>query len=212
MTETDKDILDKVYSATTDEEREAAYDAWANRYDDDVLSFGYRLPAVAAAVFGRFVNIDAGPILDAGCGTGLQTEALVLAGYGPFTGIDLSSEMLAIAERKNLYESLHKMALGSGLDFDVDTFPTTFCIGAITPGHAGPESFADLIRVTQPGGLVVFSLRVDDGQIPEFPEAVRAHEEQGDWKLRFKTDGFPSLPTGEPEVEHAVFVYEVLPG
>lgn len=210
MPNTDSEILDKVYSAQTDAEREAAYDAWANRYDEDVLSFGYRIPAVAAAVFARFVDPETGPILDAGCGTGLQTEALVLAGYGPFTGIDLSSEMLAIAERKRLYASLQKMALGSGLDFDEDSFPATLCIGAITPGHAGPESFADLIRVTRPGGLVIFSLRVDADQLPAFPEAVAAHEKQGDWKRRFKTDGFPSLPTGEPGVEHAVFVYEVL--
>lgn len=209
MTEPDSDILEKVYSARTDTEREAAYDAWANSYDRDVLSFGYRIPAVVAAVFARFVDIDTRPILDAGCGTGLQTEALALAGYGPFIGIDLSSEMLAVAKRKGLYESLHKMALGDGLDFDVDSFPATLCIGAITPGHAGPASFADLIRVTQPGGLVIFSLRTDPGQLPEFPEAVEEHVRRGEWKHRFSTDGFPSLPTGEPDVAHAVYVYEV---
>lgn len=210
MTHSDSDILDKVYAATNQDESEKAYDAWANRYDADVFNFGYRIPAVAAAVFGRFVSLESSPILDAACGTGLQTEPLVLAGYGPFIGFDLSTEMLAIAKRKGLYESLHKMALGGGLDFDADSFPVTLCVGAISPGHAGPKSFVDLIRVTEPGGLVIFSLRVDQGQDPEFPEAVAEHERQRDWKRRFATEGFPSLPTGEPDVAHAVYVYEVL--
>lgn len=210
MTQSDSDILDQVYSAASQEEIEEAYDAWANQYDADLFSFGYRLPAVAAAVFGRFVDIDAAPILDAGCGTGLQTEPLVMAGYGPFTGFDLSNEMLAIARRKNLHESLHKMALGGGLGFDADSFAVSFCIGTITPGHAGPEAFRDLIRVTEPGGLVIFSLRTDKGQDPVYPDAVIHHEREHDWKRLFATDGFPSLPTGEPEVISTVYVYEVL--
>ena len=64
----DDGILDKVYAARTDAEREAAYDAWANRYDADVFGFGYRIPGVVAAVFGRFVDTSCAPILDAGCG------------------------------------------------------------------------------------------------------------------------------------------------
>lgn len=203
------DILDKVYSAKSDSEREAAYDAWANHYDADVFKYGYRLPAVLAAVFGRFVDVDAGPVLDAGCGTGLQTEALMLAGYGPFIGVDLSSEMLSIARRKGLYQSLHKMSLGQ-LDFEADSFRTTLCCGAISPGHAGPETFSELIRVTRPQGLIVFSLRVDDGQLADYPSTVRKLERAKRWKRLFVTQGFPALPTGDPEVEDAVYVYRVL--
>lgn len=202
-------ILDKVYAARSDSEREAAYDAWANHYDADVFKFGYRVPAVLAAVFGRFVDVDAGPVLDAGCGTGLQTEALVMAGYGPFIGVDLSSKMLSIARRKGLYKSLHKMNLGQ-LDFEADTFKTALCCGAISPGHAGPETFGELIRVTRPGGLIVFSLRVDDGQVPDYPSAVRSYERDKLWKRLFVTEGFPALPTGDSEVEDAVYVYQVL--
>jgi hypothetical protein len=86
----------------------------------------------------------------------------------------------------------------------------SFCIGAISPGHAGPDAFTDLIRVTEPGGLVIFSLRVDVGQDPAYPESIVDHERRHDWKRVFATDGFPSLPTGEPDVSHAVYVYEVL--
>lgn len=210
MPGSDSDILDRVYSAASREESEKAYDAWANQYDADLFSFGYRLPAVAAAVFARFVDTGSGPILDAACGTGLQTEPLVLAGYGPFIGFDLSREMLAVARRKNLHESLHRMILGGGLNFDADGFHVAYCIGGISPGHAGPEAFRDLIRVTEPGGLVIFSLRVDPGQEPQYPDAVAAHEREHDWKRLFATEGFPSLPAGEPEVAHAVYVYEVL--
>lgn len=210
MKEQDDRILDRVYAARTDMEREAAYDAWANSYDENICAFGYRLPAVVAAVFTRFVDVDCAPILDAGCGTGLQTEPLVLAGYGPFVGIDLSSEMLSVAKRKSLHESLHKLALGTELPFDSGRFGATLCIGAITPGHAGPESFDELIRVTRAGGPVVFSLRVDEGQLPEYPAVLETHERSGRWRRRFATPGFPSMPYGEPAVRHAVYVYEIL--
>ena len=119
--------------------------------------------------------------------------------------------MVAVAKRKALHQSLHKMALGRELSFDSGSFQATMCIGAITPGHAGPESFDELIRVTRSGGVVVFSLRVDEGQLPEYPAAIQVHEREGRWRRRFATPGFPSLPFGEPDVRHTVFVYEVLP-
>lgn len=38
--------LEKVYSARNNEELEEGYDAWAKDYDLDVLSFGYKIPAI----------------------------------------------------------------------------------------------------------------------------------------------------------------------
>lgn len=47
-----------------------------------------------------------GPILDLGCGTGLVAVVLSDLALGPFTGIDLSSAMLAEAAGKRLYDRL----------------------------------------------------------------------------------------------------------
>ena len=203
-------ILEKVYSAKTDAAREAAYDDWAEGYEADLMRYGFRIPTVAAGVFARYVPADATPILDAGCGTGLQAEPLHLLGYGPIVGIDLSRGMLTMSERKGIYAELRQMALGETLDFADGFFAATLSMGCITPGHAPASAFDELIRVTRVGGQLIFSLRVDAGQEPEYPAAIAAHENSGAWKKLFQTPAFVSMPLGEPDVEHVIFVYERL--
>ena len=192
-----------------DHDSQVYYDAWAAKYEADILKAGYRLPYVAAAVVAHHVSPATRPILDAGCGTGLQVEPLILLGYGPFVGIDISEGMIAIARSKRLYERLYRMALGEPLDFPDDEFPATFAFGCITPGHAPPEAFDELIRVTKPGGVIGFSLRVDQGQLPAYPARVGFHEQAGRWTKTFETNSFQSLPLGEPQVLHKIYLYRV---
>lgn len=201
--------LDKVYNATTPEQTRSAYDDWAQTYEADVFAYGYRATVVAAAVWARFVKLDEGPILDAGCGTGLQAEPLSLAGYGPISGIDLSEGMLDIARQKNIYAELRRMALGETLAFADEAFANTIAVGSITPGHAPPNTFDELIRVTGKGGLIVFSLRVDDAQDPAYPAAIAEHEKAKHWTKVFETKPFPTIPLSEPDVRNKIFVYRV---
>lgn len=202
-------MIDRVYGAKSQDDQEAAYDEWSARYERDLCAMGYRLPAVAAAVFAGHVPGDAGPILDAGCGGGLQAEPLSALGYGPIVGIDLSEGMLSVARSKGIYAELYRMALGGRLDFPDDCFAAVFSTGAITPGHAPPESFDDLIRVTRPGGRLVFSLRVDAGQDPAYAAACDRLAAAGRWRHVFSTAEFLAMPYGEPDVRSRVHVYEV---
>lgn len=211
MIELKNEKIERVYTARTDDERIAAYDDWAAQYEADLLAFGFRLPPICAAVTARFVEPGTGPILDAGCGTGLQAEPLHAAGYGPFVGIDLSDGMLAVDQRKGIYQALHKMKMGERLDFADGAFPVTITMGAITPGHAPAAAFDELIRVTAPGGLVIFSLRVDAGQEPDYDAAIAAHTAAGRWEMLFATPRFVTMPLGEPDVENKIFVYKILP-
>jgi hypothetical protein len=48
--------LQNVYSARSDEELAGSYDEWAQDYEDDMLSLGYAIPAVAAGFVGRHVH------------------------------------------------------------------------------------------------------------------------------------------------------------
>ncbi len=207
---TEKTKVGNSYLAQSPEEQEAVYDQWAAKYEIDLCGMGYRIPAVAAAVFARFVPLDCGPILDAGCGGGIQIEPLILAGYGSVTGIDFSRGMLDVAAQKGLYAELKQMALGGKLDFPDDTFAAVLSIGTITPKHAPPESFDDLIRITKTGGSLIFSLRNDPAQDPAYPAALERHTQAGNWLHRFSTEGFQSMPYGEPGVTHQVHVYEIL--
>jgi predicted TPR repeat methyltransferase len=195
--------LERVYHARSAEELETGYDGWAGDYDADLASFGYRIPAIAAGLFGRHVPAGAGPVLDAGCGTGLIGETLNRLGYGALTGIDLSEGMLAQARRKGVYAALHRMKLGGPLDLPDDHFAATTAIGVLTAGHARPDAFDELIRATRPGGAMIFSIRVDT-------EPGTGFQQAGKWQEVERTEAFQSMPSGEPEVLHRVFVYRIL--
>jgi SAM-dependent methyltransferase len=196
------------YGASSVEEQQASYDNWAEDYEKDLCAMGYRIPAVIASMFTRFVPADARPILDAGCGGGIQAEPLAMLGYQPIVGIDLSEGMLKVARGKGIYDDLRQMTLGERLDFPDDTFAAILSSGVITPKHAPPHSFDELIRIARPGAPIIFSLRDDPGQEPEYPAALQRLEKEGAWAPVFQTPGFRSMPYGEPEVEHRVHVYQ----
>lgn len=202
--------VDAVYAAETVAEQEVAYDGWAASYERDLCAMGYRAPHVAAATFARFVSLDAGPVLDAGCGGGMQAEALKLLGYGPIHGFDLSEGMLAVARAKGIYDDLRQMALGNGLDYPADHFAAVISVGTITQGHAPPSSFADLVQVTRPGGRIVLSLRNDAGIDPAYARACGDLETSGKWRNIFTSKEFMAMPYSEPDVTVRALVYEVL--
>lgn len=209
MTDVDTRIQ-RLYRAKTSAEVEASYDEWAGDYESDLESFGYRIPAVAAGLFGRFVAPDDAVVLDAGCGSGLMGQLLQVLGYANITGIDLSDGMLRVAERTGAYASLRKMRLGERLDFDDDAFDATTAIGVLTPGHAGPEALEELIRVTKPGGHLIISMRADGDAGRPYVDAADALESDGRWRRLHGTPAFFSMPKGEPDVQHFVSVYQTL--
>lgn len=201
-----------VYESASNQELEERYDQWAGDYDQDLAEeFAWNSPQNSTAVFAKHVKKSA-KILDAGAGTGLVGECLVQAGYKNLVAMDLSQGMLEEARGKNLYSELHQMALGGPLDFPTDEFDAVISVGVFTQGHAPPSSFDELVRITKPGGVIVFSLRVDTYETHGFKEAQWGLENAGKWKLAEVTEKFQPLPKGEPEVFHQVWVYQVLPG
>lgn len=203
-------ILEKVYAAQTDEDRRAAYNDWAQTYDKDVTEFGIQLPYVGACVFAKHVEIGTGPILDAACGTGMHSMPLKMMGYSDFHGIDISDGMLAIASQRGVYDSLQQMVLGRPLDFPDNHFPVTYAIGALAPGNAPLESLDEFLRVTKQGGLIIWSTH---GHVNERTKPYHDHRHKltksGRWRLMFETEPFVSMPSGDSEIKHAVYVYQV---
>ena len=129
-------------------------------------------------------------------------------GYRDLIAIDLSQGMLDEARNKNVYAELHQMVLGETLDFDSGLFEGVISVGVFTLGHAPASAFDELIRVTQPGGYVVFSLRTDVHEEGGFKEKQQELEAQGKWKLVEVTEPFQPLPKGEPEVFHQIWAYQ----
>lgn len=209
MSETvDTGWLERVYSARSNEELIEAYDGWAKDYERDVTNHGYAIPAVTTGFVGRFVDTDDGPILDAGCGTGLAGYYLSLLGYDDFVGIDLSQGMLDVAAEKQVYSQLEQMVLGETLEFADDTFAAMVATGVFTLGHAPASAFDELVRVIRPGGHLVFSLRADVVEEAGYHERFAALEGAGKWRSVTESPDFPGLPYEEPDLMHRVVVFQ----
>ncbi len=203
--------LADVYAAENGTALATIYDDWALSYDKDLTAFGYRYPAVAAGLIGRYIEIGDGTILDAGCGTGLLGEILSYLGYGNLAGIDLSEGMLKQAAAKSVYDSLQIMALGNALNFSDDHFRAVICFGVLTAGHAPPESLDEMIRITKPGGHVIFSLSDLVYEPLGFKDKLAALEAAGHWREIERTPFFPVMPGSKSagQSESCVFVYQV---
>jgi len=201
-----------VYESANDKELEERYDQWAADYDQDLAQiFEWNAPQNAADVFAKLVDKSA-KILDAGAGTGLAAECLARAGFANMVAMDLSLGMLEQAKGKNLYSAFHQMALGGPLDFQTAEFDAVISVGVFTQGHAPASSFDELIRITKPGGMIVYSLRVDTYQTAGFKEYQSNLESSGKWELAEVTDQFQPLPKGEPEVWHQIWAFRVKAG
>lgn len=198
-----------VYSSRDSRELEERYDEWAEDYDRDLeRDFAWRGPQVAAEVFTRYVPKEA-RVLDAGAGTGLMGEALIKLGYEKLTGIDLSRGMLKQAARRNIYEELHRMVMGEPLDFETASFDAVVSVGVLTLGHAPASSLDEMVRVTRPGGYVIFTLRPDVHESHGFREKQAVLVEEEKWELVEVSEKEQVLPKGEPDAYHQVWVYRV---
>jgi len=198
-----------VYSSRDSRELEERYDEWAEDYDRDLeRDFAWRGPQVAAEVFARYVPKEA-RVLDAGAGTGLMGEALIKLGYEKLTGIDLSRGMLKQAARRNIYEELHRMVMGEPLGFETASFDAVVSVGVLTLGHAPASSLDEMVRVTRPGGYVIFTLRPDIHESYGFREKQAALVEEEKWELVEVSEKEQVLPKGEPDAYHQVWVYRV---
>ncbi len=198
-----------VYGSTSNQELEERYDQWAEEYDRDLdEDFAWNAPDNAARVLGGLVPANAS-ILDAGAGTGLAGERLAAAGFTNMAAMDISQGMLDVAQSKNVYNSFHQMVMGETLGFKTDQFDAVISVGVFTLGHAPIHSFDELVRVTRPGGYIVFSLRID--MVDEGYQAYFSKlEASGQWKLAQVTDPFQPMPKGEPEVFHQIWAYQVV--
>lgn len=167
----------------------------------------YRSPGAVAVVCARLLDRDA-RILDAGAGTGLLGTALAGNGFARLDALDLSPAMLVVAEQKGIYDSLVEARLGGSLPYEAATFDAVVSSGVLTTGHAPASSLDEIVRITRPGGLVIFTLR-SDRTPPGYDAAIAELVDAGRWQLVERGDEFQAMPTGEPEVLVRVWVFRV---
>jgi SAM-dependent methyltransferase len=191
--------LEQVYGARNNDELRGIYDDWAEAYDQDLQALGYSYPPAIAGLVGRYIRERDAPILDAGAGTGIVGEVLAILGYMQLTGIDLSDGMLAIARTKGVYAELKNQTLGERLAFPDDAFAAVVSAGVLTSGHAPPACFDELIRVTRPGGHLIFTLSTPAYEGGGFRAKLEALSRQDVWRSREITPTWCALPRAAAE-------------
>jgi MFS family permease len=200
--------LDRLYGARDLDELRSEYDRIATAYDNELIDgMDYRSPAAVTAVARRLIPTDA-RVLDAGAGTGLLGVALAEAGFTRLDGVDLSPGMLAVAASKHVYVELREGRLGDDLGYESGAYDAVVSAGVLTTGHAPAASLDELVRITRPGGHLIFTLRSDQ-MPPGFDEKFAELDRGGRWALVERGEEFQALPAGEPEVLVRVWAFRV---
>ena len=202
--------IQRVYDSKDYDELTTEYNDWATEYDADLETLGFIGPRAAAETLTKYISDPEAKLLDAGAGTGMVGQELARLGFKRVTALDLSPAMLMVANEKFVYEELVVGELGKSLSFESDAFGSTTCVGTFTIGHAPPESLDELVRVTKPGGYVVFTVRTDHYTEGGFDVKQNALEEAGKWELAERSEPFQPMPNGEPDIWYNVWAYRVL--
>ncbi len=205
----EQNVIQWVYASKNEQELAERYDQWAKTYENDLgRDIGWYGPIRAVESAVKYLAKDA-RILDAGAGTGLVGALMAERGHKDLVAMDLSQGMLDEARKKNVYKEFHQMVMGETLDFDTDAFDAVISVGVLTVGHAPASSLDELVRVTRPGGHIIYTLRPDLFEEGGFKEKHAELEAAGSWKVAEVGDPTQILPKGEPDVYHQVWVLEV---
>jgi SAM-dependent methyltransferase len=211
-TEQTDEWLGKVFSPADRATQIGNYDGWSATYDADILQVGYLTPTVLTGLLSRFVAPDAGAILDAGAGTGLVGEILAVLGYTGIVGLDMSDGMLERARARGVYAELRNRVLGESLDFPDDSFAACIASGVFNAGHAPAAALDELVRVTRPGGTIVFNVGEAAWIADGFAAKLAELEGNGKWHRRAQTRPFRSMPlsTAEGHFTTQAFAFAVV--
>lgn len=143
------------YALTSPEDTKRLYAQWVDTCDAAFgEAQGYLLPREVVRVFAQASGC--GPVLDVGAGTGLVGEGLTSLGIGPVDALDLSQDMLRVAQEKGVYRDL----IGADVIKPIGRggYNGVVSAGTFTPGHVGPEGIGSLLEVAQPQCLFVLSV------------------------------------------------------
>jgi len=158
------------------------FDDYADRFESQLVSLGYRIPGLIRRVMGDHPVIVAGgtlgPALDLGCGTGLVALAVSDLPIAPLVGVDVASRMLQHAAAKGLYAELHEADVLRFLADDGRQWPLMLAADVLCYFGVLHEVLAAVHARLAPDGWFVVSLEElladRDGVTPG----------NGDWALQ----------------------------
>ena len=116
--------------------------------------------------------------------------------------------MLEKAGEKDAYHRLHRMVLGEPMGFENGSFSAAVCVGVFTTNHAPPEAPDELVRVVEPDGWVIFSVREDVYLKEGFEEKQASLEKEGRWRRVTMSEAFQLFPAGNTSHMSRLFAYK----
>jgi ubiquinone/menaquinone biosynthesis C-methylase UbiE len=147
----------KVLRGAKSKQKGRLFDSWPETYDRWFTTpIGALIKKVEGEVLLDFLKPARGEtILDAGCGTGVFTRDICACG-AKVIGIDLSRPMLEQAGQK-IPAPLFQAAAADllNLPFHANRFDKTMSVTAVEFIAEAQRAFAELFRVTRPGGAIV---------------------------------------------------------
>jgi predicted TPR repeat methyltransferase len=155
------------------------------------------------------VRLDTGPLLDAGCGTGLSGPYLKALGYKSVEGLDFSDEMLALAQKRGAYDKLERATLGEELLWPDGHFSAFLSTGVFTEGHAPARSLFELCRITRPGGHAIFTVRDTVFESGGFADVFAELFARGVWQSVEESPFWRPYAIDEPDVQVKAYVFRI---
>ncbi len=172
-------LLESSYKLASPEDNSEYYDEFASHYDAEFAdALGWHYPAAIVAAYRDKATPNDTPIADIGCGTGLVAGALNFP-REKVDGIDISSEMLKVAEEKKLYRSLYQVDLTKALDDIANDYGAVLSAGTFTSGHLGPEPLRGLLDIARSNALYVIGVKKAFFLEAGFDPVLRDMEDSG---------------------------------
>ena len=134
------------------------YRDFAPSYDTGFAQeMGWHYPKAIAVAYNKHARADDAPVADIGCGTGFVAAELKLTS-DQIDGMDISPEMLALAQEKGLYRRLYEVDLTGDLSVIERAYGAVVSAGTFTFGHLGPAPLRGLLRIARPGALFIIGV------------------------------------------------------
>ena len=155
-------LLERAYALDSDEQSRALYRDWAETYDETMLQgLLYQSPPTVARHLAEHLPDRTAALLDIGCGTGLLGQCLADIGFQTIDGLDLSPEMMQVAQRRGVYHNFITADLKQPLAIESESYGGASCCGTFTHGHVGANCLDELFRVLKPGAPFAFTVKLE---------------------------------------------------
>lgn len=161
-------FLSAAYESADANKQLAFYAQWAVDYDQQMAGLQYSSPRLLGDLLMQYLPNKQAKILDVGCGTGLTVAALFNAGYVDLHGIDLSPEMIQVADSRGFYQSLARVDVKQPLDCPDAQFDAVVSSGTFTLGHLDAGPLLELVRILKSGGILACTIHQDLWQTKGF--------------------------------------------